>query len=205
MAQFYRAIITSGYEHASNLVFPPAKSRADAAGVPDHDNHDQTDEGGSFILFFVLATAPVALTQAPSATTAPDVAIHVVTYLDPMPNKADAERALLVQQTLMALCRHQRESCWSFELPDRENFCWRDGGSGTPSESKSHRFLTRRHHRIPSLARSSRLRRTHVLGGRTAGFAAERSAERTRRLEADRKRDLRHCLGSLAQFVFGFR
>ncbi len=55
-----------------------------------------------FSLFFVLAAAPIALAQSPPATAAPDTAVHLVTYLDLIPNKAAAERPLLVQQTMVA-------------------------------------------------------------------------------------------------------
>ena len=54
----------------------------------------------------------MASAQGTSAA-APDTAIHAVTYLDLLPNKADAERPLLVQQTLSA--RGQR-GCRSSEL-----------------------------------------------------------------------------------------
>ena len=64
-------------------------------------------------LWFVLAAATASRAQSTSAVAAPDTAIHVVTYLDLIPNRADEERRLLVQQTLVA--RGQR-GCRSSEL-----------------------------------------------------------------------------------------
>ncbi len=63
-------------------------------------------------LSLILATATVSSAQS-SAATVPDMAIHVVTYLDLIPSQADAGRSLLVQQTLAA--RRQR-GCRSNEL-----------------------------------------------------------------------------------------
>ena len=64
------------------------------------------------VLSFVLAAATASPAQSLSATV-PDTAIHVVTYLDMIPNQAEAGRPLLVQQTLVA---RSQQGCRSSEL-----------------------------------------------------------------------------------------
>ena len=86
-----------------------------------------------FVLFLVLAIATASSAQSPPAAV-PDTAIHVVTYLDLLPNQAGPGRVLLVQQTLAE--RSQR-GCRSSELlqeQGRSNHfllveAWGDGAS----------------------------------------------------------------------------